>query len=225
MKKILALAAMALVTAAVQAVTLIWSDTGMTISGTGAGYAKSFSEIGLEGKTQYAAVVTFTLGTENPNEWFSILNLKQNNNGDASYGFRGNGLIRNPSTEGATAGPLTVGTAYRLLIQVDNNVMTLYVNDASGTTMKQVDQITLADGISPDTLGIGTQGRNNGSTNYGNGTPGTYADIATYDGVLTAANLQYLNTVSYSAKALPEPTALALLALGVAGLALKRKVK
>lgn len=47
-------------------------------------------------------------------------------------------------------------------------------------------------------------------------------DVTAYDGILTQGQIDYLNTNKTSV--LPEPTALALLALGVAGVALRRKV-
>ncbi len=97
---------------------------------------------------------------------------------------------------------------YTFAIVYDDSEGTLesfFLKDGAATSIFKTDSVDIGDWI---TIAAGEDGR-----------------ALTGDGAIFNDSTSYKVEYTSNISALPEPTALALLALGVAGLALKRKVK
>lgn len=102
---------------------------------------------------------------------------------------------------------LTAGETFAFVLTFDGGNLNFYVNGTKIYTMEQTLPSSLSAGI-----WIGEESNK------------TYAvdpSMVIYDGALTEGQIAWMN--EHKTALLPEPTALALLALGVAGLALRRK--
>ncbi len=198
MKKMMMLAAMAMMALTAQAVTLTWSDgynpgseASTAFTGTQKATIKlTFTVNDLTTTTGKIDFFSILLGTEN-SAYNSIVlrHAPANNNYQAlrlTFNSNGGGFSHSDLT-------LATGTEHTLIFtydraQANNLVWTL--NGGAATTWTQ---------------GI------------------TLGDALTFQ--VNSNNSPFATVTGVSAEIVPEPTALALLALGVAGLALKRKMK
>lgn len=221
MKKLLALALVALLASASQAVTTVWSDSGTyTSSGSSTGFTANIYGTcsGLLTATitldeTYASdgttnVLSLTNGTAT-NGNYAYVTLTSNSNGSYTLGF----VSHSHPTNGATQ---TVSSDV-LLSAGDTAQIGLYIDRSSGYT---VNLYYNGEVVATYT---GTTGYNGplSQLSWTASSSLIVSDMTVYQGTSTtdATTLQTM-AIAYST---PEPTALALLALGVAGLALKRR--
>lgn len=198
---------------AAQAVTATWTgSTGIT------------GQFSYGASSKHSLVATFSAtGT-------SVLFLAgqaQNYNGNKNNSIRverdAAGTIKLIVRGGAGTNPETSFTlAENVAINEEHKVAYAFDRLANGTT-SNLD--VYFDGKKVTTLSINTNGTNqwNGPVNGIMKTENATFDIAVYGALLSEAEGVALTTPKTNTD-VPEPTALALLALGVAGLALKRKV-
>ncbi len=215
MKKILTLAAVALCAFAAQAVTLKWSSLhGDTIPNS---VPNSGATPILSNSTATAVSITCVLTLKNVNGQANFMGAKVGTNSDVdTYGFRilSNDTkiyaTQNTNTTGNGSYTPTLNTPIALTLVFDGTYVGFWAND---TRIRLLDYTLPSD---PWNVYAGVW--NNSS----------YVDqdtisMAVYEGALTAEEVATIASTKNVA-ALPEPTVLALLALGVAGLTLKRKI-
>ena len=223
MKKILMMALVAVMAFAAQAVTLQWTKTGEFKAEAGYGDSNNSSiprSVSLAGKVILPANVEskknlFKVGQWNGgNLWFKV---KPETTDTIQADLTGStNLTDSTLHSGIKFDSLNNKTLYFFAtyekLEGNNVKATWYINDQlvaehtyTGETANKLN------GLEISTLGsdwVEGPYRNN--------------EFSAYDGVLTKADRDWL--MKNGTTVVPEPTVLALLALGVAGLALKRKV-
>lgn len=221
MKTCLCALALAAIVGSAQAVTMNWTKIadGVTTAG-------SVDSLGVwaDRSATYAATITYgaTLGTG------TVLSIGRDGSSNifsATLDASGNYTL---TVDGATAGTSTAGTTVAAKAGA-SQIVALSFYRSAGNVMKTVELsvdgvvvMTLSDyAITTGPMNWAEWGRKVGNVD-------AYTGSATYNAWLTNGDrnsaLMDAVAIKNDIASLPEPTALALLALGVAGLALRRKV-
>ena len=227
MRKMLITVVLVSVACMMQAVTLTWKSEGYPQYNQWSGQG-----VGLTSSTDFSFVMTYSRATT-VKAWSTILSIGyrgQNTDllrvqwGNATtpafavygnLGVQGQQVAKEPLDFSAPA----ANVATRFIVTKKGDSVTLYIG---GQQVLSFTAQSLYTGISDmDKLifGFGATGYTGGA---GSKAEGTYGPIGIYNGALTAEQVANLSNPKTSLEIAPEPTVLALLALGVAGLALRR---
>lgn len=209
MKKVLFLALAALCVSTVRAVTMTWTHESANYNPTGT-MIKNESTNGAVGKYSLAMLIDYL---SVPSSTAAIAQIQQWGSGNSYVYAYGSGTLGAKKEGGggtmgsdSTAGLPTPGQTALVLFSWEDT--------AQGVVIKSwVNGVTWEHTSAPGATNLNLIVNQNDAWSV--------REVAAYEGLLSAEEISWLSTNQTAV--LPEPTALALLALGVAGFALKRK--
>lgn len=228
MKRLLAAVAAITVASFAEALTLTWNPTNVN--------SAQYKEVSAD--ADFAFAITYSTPSNPQGDWRTLLSIGAYKEG--SYvGFSGDGqqrelfrlqeaqsggswqykLYSNLGSESDKSASLAASTTQqRFIVNKKGDTFTVYLNG------EQVLAFVADSAFAADTYRLYLDATGDGSGNdFNNGK--LYRPIvegALYDDALTEAQIALISNPEVSFQTIPEPTALALLALGVAGLALRR---
>ena len=221
-RMLLAACAAGLLECLAQAASLAWTSDGLPdyLQWGGAGCKVTDAE-------SFTLVVTYQMA-EGAAAWDNILGIGKRGlekgqmacvqtSGDNTISLYGNLSLNTFAKEYIS---IDLAAPVRLIVTREGMEMTIHVGTQASLTFTLND--TFAGMADPDDLIFGFGASGNNVQGYGDQAAGTYTDIGVYNGVLTDEEIALIADPDVSLASVPEPTALALLLLGLPALALRR---